>query len=260
MAGARGSSVRSQSPSSALPDTDPSVGRPASGSRLLDSDLPQAIDIPTGLGKTSVMALWLIALARGASLPRRLIYVVDRRAVVDQATRFAERLRAKMPDTLAGALGIGRGSERLPISTLRGGFADNRDWLKDPSKPAIVVGTIDMVGSRLLFEGYGVSRRMRPYHAGLLGVDVLVLLDEAHLCPPFEALLRQVAKHRDGKLGPAPGADLRTPPFVSCHCPQRVEITPIFRPIPHFHWNWRIMRSLRCTSASMPVSDSACQS
>ena len=159
------------------------------------------------------MALWLIGLAKGANLPRRLVYVVDRRAVVDQATRFAERLRAKMPADLAESLGIGRGSERLSISTLRGGFADNRDWLEDPSKPAIVVGTIDMVGSRLLFEGYGVSRRMRPYHAGLLGADTLVLLDEAHLCPPFEALLRQVVKHRDGELGPAPGWDFETPPF-----------------------------------------------
>lgn len=183
------------------------------GCRLLDSDLPQAIDIPTGLGKTSVMALWFIALAKGANLPRLLVYVVDRRVVVDQATHFAERLRERVPDDLAGALGMKENSERLSISTLRGGFADNRDWLGDPCKPAIVVGTVDMVGSRLLFEGYGVSRRMRPYHAGLLGVDTLVLLDEAHLCLPFEALLRQVAKHRDGKFGPAPGSNLWTPPF-----------------------------------------------
>ena len=42
---------------------------------------PGAVDIPTGLGKTSVMALWLIARARGARLRRRLVYVVDRRAV-----------------------------------------------------------------------------------------------------------------------------------------------------------------------------------
>ena len=197
------------------------------GRRLLDSDLPVAIDVPTGLGKTAVMALWLIGLAKGANLPRRLVYVVDRRAVVDQATRFAERLRAKMPADLAESLGIGRGSERLSISTLRGGFADNRDWLEDPSKPAIVVGTIDMVGSRLLFEGYGVSRRMRPYHAGLLGADTLVLLDEAHLCPPFEALLRQVVKHRDGELGPAPAGTSRHRRFVSCHYPQRVETSRI---------------------------------
>ena len=65
--------------------------------RLLDADLPRVVDVPTGLGKTSVMALWLIALAKGASLPRRLVYVVDRRAVVDQATRFARRLRLNMP-------------------------------------------------------------------------------------------------------------------------------------------------------------------
>ena len=181
--------------------------------QLINVDLPDAVDIPTGLGKTSVMALWLIALAEGADLPVRLVYVVDRRAVVDQATRFAERLRCNMPDELADKLRLNDGTHALPISTLRGGFADNRDWLEDPSKPAIIVGTIDMIGSRLLFEGYGVSRGMRPYHAGLLGVDALVLLDEAHLCPPFEALLRQVAAHRDGKLGPQPGCEPIVPPF-----------------------------------------------
>ena len=178
--------------------------------RLIDADLPKAVDVPTGLGKTSVMALWLIALAEGASLPRRLVYVVDRRAVVDQATRFAERLRANMPDSLAHGLQLNGG---LPISTLRGGFADNRDWLEDPSKPAIIVGTIDMIGSRLLFEGYGISEGMRPYHAGLLAVDALVLLDEAHLCPPFEALLRRVESQRDGALGQSADCASRTPPF-----------------------------------------------
>lgn len=158
------------------------------GSRL-------ALDVPTGLGKTSVMAAWLVALASKADLPRRLVYVVDRRAVVDQATDEAVRLRSwleSQPDTKQ-RLGLDA-NERLPISTLRGQFADNREWLSDPTLPTIVVGTVDMVGSRLLFEGYGVSRKMRPYHAGFLGVDTLFVLDEAHLVPPFEALLQSVVE------------------------------------------------------------------
>lgn len=171
--------------------------------------LPSAISIPTGLGKTAVMAVWMIALAQQmksgqVSLPLRLVYVVDRRAVVDQATKFAEDLRANLQksatEQLRAALGLGEG-EALPISTLRGQFVDNRDWLADPSRPAIIVGTVDMIGSRLLFEGYGVSRKMRPYHAGLLGVDTLVLLDEAHLVPPFEALLAEMSENA-GQYGP----------------------------------------------------------
>ena len=159
--------------------------------------LPPAVDIPTGLGKTAVMAVWLLARAAGAALPRRLVYVVDRRAVVDQATEFAEGLRKALKEnerleTVRRALDLG--DRPLPISTLRGRHADNREWMAGPAASAIVVGTVDMVGSRLLFEGYGVSRRMRPYAAGLLGCDTLVMLDEAHLARPFERLLRAIYK------------------------------------------------------------------
>ncbi len=147
--------------------------------------IPSALDIPTGLGKTSVMAIWYLALKAGAALPRRLVYVVDRRAVVDQATTEAEKIREKSDDAA------------LRVSTLRGQHIDNREWLADPATPAIVVGTVDMIGSRLLFSGYGVSRKMRPYHAGMLGADALVVLDEAHLVPPFEKLLEAIANGAD---------------------------------------------------------------
>lgn len=156
--------------------------------------LPAAADIPTGLGKTAIIALWFIAIRAGRTLPRRLIYVVDRRAVVDQATEFIESLKERLPEGWT-----------LPVSTLRGKHADNREWLIDPSKPAVVVGTVDMIGSRLLFEGYGVSRRMRPYQAGLLGADTLVVLDEAHLVPPFERLLADIESDR--AFGPRAEAD-----------------------------------------------------
>lgn len=170
--------------------------------KMCQGELPDALDIPTGLGKTSVMAIWLVARLRGASLPRRLVYVVDRRAVVDQATDVAIALREWLERNADLKKALGLRDRPLPISTLRGQYADNREWLEDPSAPAIVVGTVDMVGSRLLFEGYGVSRKMRPYHAGLLGVDTLLVLDEAHLTPPFEHLLRALATDPVFRSGP----------------------------------------------------------
>jgi CRISPR-associated endonuclease/helicase Cas3 len=53
---------------------------------FIESQIPETLDIPTGLGKTAVIALWLAALAVGVKLQRRLVYVVDRRTVVDQAS------------------------------------------------------------------------------------------------------------------------------------------------------------------------------
>jgi CRISPR-associated endonuclease/helicase Cas3 len=170
-------------------------------------DPPTALDLPTGLGKTSVLAVWLLARACNPRLPRRLVYVVDRRAVVDQATAEAEKLRKALATVPELAERLGLNGRPLPVSTLRGQYADNREWLADPALPAVIVGTLDMIGSRLLFEGYGVGRGMRPYQAGLLGADTLLVLDEAHLCPPFEALLRTVpgvglASRADGGLIP----------------------------------------------------------
>jgi CRISPR-associated endonuclease/helicase Cas3 len=166
---------------------------------MVEGRTPSALDLPTGLGKTSAMIVWLIARAVNPKLPTRLVYVVDRRAVVDQATAAAERMRANMTPALSEALGLG--DELLPISTLRGGFADNRDWLDNPARPAVIVGTVDMIGSRLLFSGYGVGRGMRPVHAGLLACDSLVMLDEAHLSRPFQRMLTRMVS--DDALWPA---------------------------------------------------------
>lgn len=179
---------------------------------FLHGEIPAVLDIPTGLGKTSVIVVWLVALAQQAEsgsvcLPRRLVYVVNRRTVVDQATDIAEGLRRTLkdatPDFLAAQINAGLSklcikpsddASPLAISTLRGERADNREWQADPVRPAIIIGTVDMIGSRLLFSGYGVSNNERPYHAGFLGADTLVVLDEAHLVPPFEALLKAIAR------------------------------------------------------------------
>jgi len=185
--------------------------------RMVAGNVPEACDLPTGLGKTSVIPIWLVALAQRARdagtppLPRRLVYIVNRRTVVDQATAIVstmrERLRkpqeeqwathrevlATLKERLRSLAADANADDVLGVTTLRGELADNEEWKADPARPAIVVGTIDMIGSRLLFSGYGDGHYKRTHHAGLIGQDALIVHDEAHLTPAFSHLLRAVA-------------------------------------------------------------------
>ena len=168
-------------------------------------NIPSSCCLPTGLGKTSVVGIWLIALAHFPDrIPRRLVYVVNRRTVVDQTTTEVQNYRSRLQeirelnsvqDQLAKLCALplsdksGKPDSPLALSTLRGQFADNREWSADPARPAVIVGTVDMIGSRLLFSGYGVGFKGKPLHAGFLGQDVLLVHDEAHLEPAFQKLL-----------------------------------------------------------------------
>ncbi|MEN6437087.1 MAG: type I-U CRISPR-associated helicase/endonuclease Cas3 [Syntrophobacter sp.] len=184
--------------------------------RFLSGEIPSALDLPTGLGKTSIIPIWLIALIVKSEIgrttvPRRLVYIVNRRTVVDQATVIAEQIRQKLtePDNPSWKdhapflhrlrsmlLRLSSGLDEVPlaISTLRGELADNEEWKADPARPAVIIGTIDMIGSKLLFSGYGDSRYYRTHHAGLVGQDTLIVHDEAHLTPAFSEILGKVAE------------------------------------------------------------------
>lgn len=179
---------------------------------------PDTLDLPTGSGKTATLAVGVFTLALSADrpaaefMPRRIAMVVDRRVVVDQAYRFARELAEKLNGatapadgvlyrvaerlrTLAGPLSgpIGPGTRALDTGILRGGMVRDTSWARSPSQPLIITSTVDQLGSRLLFRGYGVSRSMRPVHAGLLANDTLILLDEVHLSRPFAETLQQLA-------------------------------------------------------------------
>lgn len=174
--------------------------------------IPEVANIPTGLGKTSIVSIWLIALAaRPDQVSRRLVYIVNRRTVVDQTTTEVERLRNELMKPELGdvrralaslcALPLPTlDSPPLAISTLRGKFADNGEWCIDPTRPAVVVGTVDMIGSGLLFSRYTRGFKTRPLHAGFLGQDALLVHDEAHLEHPFQTLLKEIlAQQRRNK-------------------------------------------------------------
>lgn len=186
--------------------------------RFARSEFPTTASLPTGLGKTFVIAVWLIALANhGGKIPRRLVYIVNRRTVVDQATREVEKIRDRLDSAgLTGPLNELCAEQHvvpLAISTLRGQFADNREWSRDPARPAVIVGTVDMIGSRLLFSGYGGGFKTRPLFAGFLGQDSLIVHDEAHLEPAFQRLLSAIECEQHGGRITANGrCELAGPP------------------------------------------------
>ncbi|MGH3814229.1 MAG: DEAD/DEAH box helicase family protein, partial [Pseudonocardiaceae bacterium] len=137
---------------------------------------PTAIDAPTGLGKTSVLDVAVFATAAGLPL-RRVFFVVDRRIVVDEAYEHARHLERRVhPDAEAilGEVGTqlatltgGSSSPVVSATRMRGGITWDWRWMDRPDRFGIVVGTVDQVGSRLLFRGYGLSDRLAPIDAAL---------------------------------------------------------------------------------------------
>jgi CRISPR-associated endonuclease/helicase Cas3 len=178
---------------------------------LAGGEIPSAIDVPTGLGKTSVLDMWLLAHLLGKPdkrPPMRLVYVVNRRTIVDQATEAARRLQDHFTpcekDSSGRCIKVNPhplwkekfDEHVLAVSALRGALADNRQWLAQPGTPAIIIGTVDMIGSRLLFGAYRAGRWSSAQHAGLIGQDSLIVHDEAHLSGPFQKLLDWVAERQ----------------------------------------------------------------
>lgn len=142
--------------------------------RFAAGNLPDVIDLPTGSGKSDVVMIWAWARTVNAPLPRRLWMVSDRRIIVDQSHRIAERLEG----------------DGIRASRLRGGMKADPERILDPVTPQAISATVDQVGSRLLFRGYGASPSAWPIWAGLVGHDSLIVLDEAHNSPNAEDTFR----------------------------------------------------------------------
>ena len=176
--------------------------------RVLGQGWPTTIDLPTGTGKTAVLDTAVFALACDPTVaPRRTVFVIDRRIVVDQVCKRARKIRDAIGD--GGTAVLRRVRERLKgladgkplgVAALRGGIPIDGEWTHRPEQPWVLVSTVDQFGSRLLFRGYGVSRGMHPIHAGLAGNDCLVILDEVHLSAPFAETLERVAALPAGPL------------------------------------------------------------
>jgi CRISPR-associated endonuclease/helicase Cas3 len=173
---------------------------------------PRVLDLPTGAGKTTCIDIALFALALDAQepgarwCPRRIAMVVDRRIVVDQVAERGRKLLRALTSSNASTLvdevarllkSLSKEAEDpLGVFTLRGGIPKDDGWARAPDQPLILASTVDQLGSRLLIQGYGVSPGMKSVQAGLLGNDLLLLLDEVHLSRPFADTLDDLDRLR----------------------------------------------------------------
>ncbi|WP_280554637.1 CRISPR-associated helicase Cas3' [Halomonas sp. 25-S5] len=163
--------------------------------RLAEGGWPDALDVPTGLGKTAAVTLaWLYRRRQlgEADMPRRLVWCLPMRVLVEQTAdcirQWLERL------DLLGRPGDGRVSVQL----LMGGEDDVRtaEWAQHPEEDAILIGTQDMLLSRALMRGYGMSRYQWPVHYALLHNDALWVYDEVQLMGPGLATTAQLEAFR----------------------------------------------------------------
>lgn len=202
---------------------------------------PTALDVPTGMGKTAVLDIAIFALALQADRApedrtacTRTFLVVDRRVIVDQAHERAMKIAEALHGASEGVLGevasalsriAGPQGHALSAVRMRGGVTWASRWLTSAAQPAIVTGTVDQLGSRMLFRGYGVSDGMKPINAALCGTDSLLLLDEAHLSQPFLQTVRDAGLYERAASVPVLLRQPRTV-LLSATLPEPVDEAP----------------------------------
>jgi len=184
--------------------------------RVCETGWPDCLDLPTASGKTACLDVAVFAMAVHRGGPRRVFFVVDRRVVVDAAFERMKNIAAKLRDARSGLLKIVAdrlrdmtgGEEPLDTYELRGGIYRDNSWVRSPLQPTLIASTVDQVGSRLLFRGYGVWDKVLPIHAGLIANDALIFLDEAHCSVPFSETMAAVKRYRGRDWA---AKDLETP-------------------------------------------------
>lgn len=134
--------------------------------------MDRLIRIPTGMGKTAGTVLaWLYhrLILNTPGWPTRLVFTLPMRVLVEQCAREVEEWIA--------AAGL---AESVDVELLMGG-AFETGFALDPARPAVLIGTQDMLLSRALNRGYGAARGRWPVDFGLLNADTLWVLDEVQL-------------------------------------------------------------------------------
>lgn len=154
--------------------------------RIARDGLPDVVQAATGTGKTGIILAWLwrwLSDEHRSSTPRRLIYALPQRSLVEQVSGEAQKWLENLHLTDDIALHVVMGGRK----------ADLGEWREDMHKPAIVVGTVDSLVSKALNRGYGIGRAIFPIDFALTTNGAHWVIDEIQLCPESTTTLRQLA-------------------------------------------------------------------
>ncbi|KUL02488.1 MAG: Uncharacterized protein XE11_1752 [Methanomicrobiales archaeon 53_19] len=199
---------------------------PFQRSLAIAEKLPELIKVPTGMGKTDAIILGWLWRRRfdprdeiRLRTPRRLVYCLPMRVLVEQTRdktkQWLDRLGilAASPGDNNAATGFAERrteeGKRIAVTVLMGG-EDREWWDRYPERDAIIIGTQDMLISRALNRGYGMSRYRWPTHFGLLNNDCLWVMDEVQLMGRGLATTTQLQafRHRLGTMNPFPSRSI----------------------------------------------------
>jgi CRISPR-associated endonuclease/helicase Cas3 len=109
------------------------------------------------------------------------------RTLVEQTAREAKTWMSRLKETF--------GQVTPTVHVVIGGAASD-EWRIHPERPMIVVGTQDMLLSRALMRGYGMSGFGWPIDFGLLHTDALWVFDEVQLMGAAIATSAQIEAFR----------------------------------------------------------------
>lgn len=149
---------------------------------LAESNWPEVLIAPTGLGKTAAIVMAWLWRRRSSphETPRRLIYCLPMRTLVEQTAESVRKWLARL-ESADLANGIPAPSN---VHLLMGGVeasSDRPHWYEAPEQPAILIGTQDMLISRALMRGYAAPRTRWPIEFALLQNDAQWVFDEVQL-------------------------------------------------------------------------------
>ena len=176
---------------------------------------PEVLIAPTGSGKTAGVTLGWAAhrLRTPEATPRRLVWCLPMRTLVEQTEAVVRDWFGRLQSCRVGDGLIPRPQD---VHVLMGGVEAAR-WLDSPERPAVIIGTQDMLLSRALMRGYASSRAIWPMEFALLHLDSQWVFDEVQLMGTGRATSAQLEAFRrfdadrttlKGSMHPAPARSL----------------------------------------------------